>query len=338
MADETDKTEDEISAPRSMDRKLLLEYVRVTEAAAIACSQLIGAGQKEAADSLAVEAMRRAFDKVPARGTIVIGEGERDEAPMLYIGEKVGPRNDPSLPEVDIAVDPLEGTNLCAHGKPGALAVLAIAHRGDLLNAPDTYMEKIAAGPAGVGVVSLDKSPAQNVLDLAEAKDKKPGDIVVVVLERPRHEGIIMQMREVGASVRLISDGDVNPSVATGLPESGIDMFVGKGGAPEGVLAAAALRCLGGVFEGRLAFRNDGERQRAIAMGLDEPDRLLRHEDLVRGPCFFVASGVTDGPILAGIRRVGKRTHVSSLALRSDTGTIRRFETSTLLDHLPVHD
>ncbi|WP_106391499.1 class II fructose-bisphosphatase [Enhygromyxa salina] len=320
-----------------MDRKLLLEYVRVTEAAAIACSRLIGAGQKEAADSLAVEAMRRAFDKVPARGTIVIGEGERDEAPMLYIGEKVGPR-DPSFPEVDIAVDPLEGTNLCASGKPGALAVLAVAPRGNLLNAPDTYMEKLAAGPAGVGVVSLDKSAAENVCDLAEAKGKRPDEMVVVVLERPRHDALIAQMRAVGASVRLITDGDVNPSVATGLPGSGIDMFIGKGGAPEGVLSAAALRCLGGVFEGRLAFRNDGERQRAIAMGMREPDRLLRHEDLVRGPCFFVASGVTDGPMLAGIRRVAGRTLVSSLALRSDTGTIRRFETSTLLDHLPVDD
>ena len=328
-------TESHKSVP--MDRKLLLEYVRVTEAAAIACSRLIGAGKKEAADSLAVEAMRRAFDKVPARGTIVIGEGERDEAPMLYIGEQVGPRL-ASLPEVDIAVDPLEGTNLCADGKPGALAVLAVAHRGDLLNAPDTYMHKIAAGPKGVGVVSLDKSPAQNVRDLAEAKNKSPDELVVYVLERPRHVEMVAQMREVGASVRLISDGDVNPSVATGLPQSGIDMFIGKGGAPEGVLAAAALRCLGGVFEGRLAFRNELERERAIAMGMSDPDQLLRHEDLVRGPCFFVASGVTDGPILAGIRREDGRTHVSSLALRSDTGTIRWFETSTLLDHLPVHD
>ncbi len=322
---------------KTMDRKLLLEYVRVTEAAAIACSRLVGAGKKEAADSLAVEAMRRAFDKVPARGTIVIGEGERDEAPMLYIGEKVGPKQ-PHLPEVDIAVDPLEGTNLCAHGKPGALAVLAVAHRGDLLNAPDTYMDKIAAGPAGIGVISLDKTPAQNVRDLAEAKNKRPGELVVYVLERPRHEKIIAEMREAGASVRLFTDGDVNPSVATGLPESGIDMFMGIGGAPEGVLSAAALRCLGGVFEGRLTYRNDSERQRAMAMGLTEPDRLLEHEDLVRGPCFFVASGVTDGPMLPGIRIRGARTVVSSLALRSDTGTIRRFETSTLLAHLPIDD
>jgi fructose-1,6-bisphosphatase class II len=322
---------------KTMDRKLLLEYVRVTEAAAIACSRLVGAGKKDAADSLAVEAMRRAFDKVPARGTIVIGEGEMDDAPMLYIGEKVGPK-DPNLPEVDIAVDPLEGTNLVAHGKPGALAVLAVANRGDLLNAPDIYMDKIAAGPAGVGVVSLDKSPAQNVRDLAEAKNKRPEELVVVVLERPRHAQLIAEMRDAGASVRLISDGDVNPSVATGLPEAGVDMFIGIGGAPEGVLAAAALRCLGGIFEGRLVYANDIERQRAITMGIREPDRILRHDDLVRGPCFFVASGVTDGPILQGIRLLGARTLVSSLALRSDTGTIRRFETSTLLGHLPVDD
>jgi fructose-1,6-bisphosphatase class II len=322
---------------KTMDRKLLLEYVRVTEAAAIACSRLIGSGKKDAADSLAVEAMRRAFDKVPARGTIVIGEGEMDEAPMLYIGEKVGPK-DPNLPEVDIAVDPLEGTNLVAHGKPGALAVLAVAHRGDLLNAPDIYMDKIAAGPSGVGVVSLEKTPAQNVRDLAEAKNKRPGELVVVVLERPRHDRMVAEMREAGASVRLISDGDVNPSVATGLHDSGVDMFIGIGGAPEGVLAAAALRCLGGVFEGRLVYANQAERERAISMGLTEPDRILTLDDMVRGPCFFVASGVTDGPMLAGIRIRGARTHVSSLALRSDTGTIRRFETSTLLHHLPVDD
>lgn len=327
----------ERDAQQPMDRKLLLEYVRVTEAAAIACSQLIGAGRKEDADSLAVEAMRRAFDKVPARGTIVIGEGERDEAPMLYIGEKVGP-SDPGLPEIDIAVDPLEGTNLCAHGKPGALAVLAVSHRGNLLNAPDTYMHKIAAGPAGVGVVSLDKTPAQNVIDLAEAKNKSPNDVVVVVLERPRHVELVNELRSAGASVRLITDGDVNPSVATGLPESRIDMFIGKGGAPEGVLSAAALRCLGGVFEGRLAFRNDDERRRAIDMGLEAPEQLLRHEDIVRGNCFFIASGVTDGPMLRGIWRRDGWTVVSSLALRSDTGTIRRFETVTRLDHLPIHD
>ena len=319
-----------------LDRKLLLEYVRVTEAAAIACSRLVGAGQKEAADSLAVQAMRGAFDKVAARGTIVIGEGERDEAPMLYIGEQVGPKQGDHLPEVDIAVDPLEGTNLCAKGMPGALAVLAIARRGDLLNAPDTYMQRIAAGPAGRGVIGLDKSPRENLLALAEAKGKYPSDMVVVMLERPRHEPVIKELREAGASVRLISDGDVNPSVATALPKGGIDMFMGKGGAPEGVLAAAALRCLGGEFQGRLAFRNQGERDRALEMGLKDPDQLLRLEDLVRGECFFVASGVTDGPLLKGVEVTHDRVNVSSIALRSDTGTIRYFQTDTSTSHLPI--
>jgi fructose-1,6-bisphosphatase class II len=321
----------------SMDRKLLLEYVRVTEAAAIACSHLIGSGKKDEADAKAVEAMRRAFDKIPARGTVVIGEGEMDEAPMLYIGEKVGPQ-DPNLPEVDIAVDPLEGTNLCAHGMPGALAVLAVANRGDFIEAPDIYMDKLAVGPDGVGVCSLDKSPMQNVLALAEAKGKPVRDIVIVVLARARHDALIAELRGMGASVRLITDGDVNPAVATGLVESGIDMCMGIGGAPEGVLAAAALKCLGGLFEGRLIIENEAQRERAISMGIAEPERVLRHQDLVRGPCFFIASGVTDGPMLKGVRKVGARTIVNSLALRSDTMTVRWFETSTLLAHLPVDE
>jgi fructose-1,6-bisphosphatase II len=322
---------------KSMDRKLLLEYVRVTEAAAIACSHLIGSGKKDEADHKAVEAMRRAFDKIPARGTVVIGEGEMDEAPMLYIGEVVGP-DLPDLPEVDIAVDPLEGTNLCAHGKPGALAVLAVANRGDFIEAPDIYMDKLAAGPAGVGVCSLALSPSDNVRAIAQAKGKPVRDVVIVVLERPRHQALIDELRSLGSSVRLITDGDVNPCVATGLEESGIDLFLGIGGAPEGVLAAAALKCLGGVFEGRLLYDNDEQRERARGMGIADPDGLLRHDDLVRGPCFFIASGVTDGPMLAGVRKIGPRTVVSSLALRSDTMTIRWFETSTMLSHLPIDE
>lgn len=322
---------------KSMDRKLLLEYVRVTEAAAIACSHLIGSGKKDEADHKAVEAMRRAFDKIPARGTVVIGEGEMDEAPMLYIGEVVGP-DLPDLPEVDIAVDPLEGTNLCAHGKPGALAVLAVANRGDFIEAPDIYMDKLAAGPAGVGVCSLALSPSDNVRAIAQAKGKPVRDVVIVVLERPRHKALIDELRSLGSSVRLITDGDVNPCVATGLEESGIDLFLGIGGAPEGVLAAAALKCLGGVFEGRLLYDNDEQRERARGMGIADPDGLLRHDDLVRGPCFFIASGVTDGPMLAGVRKIGPRTVVSSLALRSDTMTIRWFETSTMLSHLPIDE
>ncbi|MFV8749317.1 class II fructose-bisphosphatase [Nannocystaceae bacterium ST9] len=320
-----------------MDRKLLLEYVRVTEAAAIACSRLIGSGKKDEADHKAVEAMRRAFDKIPARGTVVIGEGEMDEAPMLYIGEQVGPQ-DPSLPELDIAVDPLEGTNLVAHGMPGALAVLAVANRGDFLQAPDIYMDKLATGPEGVGVCSLALTPSENVRALAQAKRKAVQDIVIVVLARPRHDKLVAELRGLGSSVRLITDGDVNPCVATGMEESGIDMFLGIGGAPEGVLAAAALKCLGGLFEGRLVIENETQHARSIGMGIADPEGLLRHEDLVRGPCFFVASGVTDGPMLKGVRKIGPRTIVNSLALRSDTMTIRHFETSTLLAHLPVDE
>lgn len=306
-----------------MDRSLVLEFVRVTEAAAIACSHLVGRGQKDAADARAVQAMRQAFDRVPVRGTVVIGEGERDEAPMLYIGEEVGPSDVDDLPQVDIAVDPLEGTNLCAEGGPGSLAVLAVAERGALLNAPDTYMEKIATGPLGHGVVSLQKSPTENVRALAEAKGCKVSEITVVVLERDRHKDLISELRGAGARVFLISDGDVAPAVATCMPESNIDMVYGTGGAPEGVLAASALKCMGGCFQGRLRFRNDGERERAIKMGMKDPDAYLEMSDLVRGEVIFCATGVTSGPMLKGVRRIGDRLHLQTLSMRSSTGTIR---------------
>ena len=315
-----------------MDRRFVLEYVRVTEAAVIACSQLVGRGQKDAADGLAVAAMRKAFDKVPARGTIVIGEGEMDEAPMLYIGERVGPHENLDTPELDIAVDPLEGTSLCAKGLPGAMAVLAVTEKGNLLRAPDVYMDKIAAGPAGRGVVSLEYTPEENVRRLAKAKGCRPEELTAVVLDRPRHEELVTRLRSAGAAVHLISDGDVNPAVATGL-DTGIDLVIGIGGAPEGVLAAAALRCLGGEFQGRLRFSNDAERERARSMGLSDPDALLTMDDLTgHEDCIFVASGVTDGPLLRGVKRKGGRASVHSLALRSWTGTIRYFETSTVLE------
>jgi len=309
-----------------MDRTLVLEFVRVTEAAAIACSHMVGRGQKDAADARAVQAMRQAFDRVPVRGTVVIGEGERDEAPMLYIGEKVGPADVDDLPEVDIAVDPLEGTNLCAEGAPGSLAVLAVAERGALLNAPDTYMEKIATGPLGHGVVSLQKTPTENVRALASAKGCKVSEITVVVLERDRHSDLIAELRGAGARVFLISDGDVAPAVATCMPESSIDMVYGTGGAPEGVLAASALKCMGGCFQGRLRFRNDGERERAIKMGMENPDAYLEMSDLVRGEVIFCATGVTSGPMLKGVRRIGDRLHLQTLSMRSSTGTIRTVE------------
>jgi fructose-1,6-bisphosphatase class II len=310
-----------------MDRKLVLEFVRVTEAAAIACSSLIGRGLRDAADARAVEAMRSAFDRVPIRGTIVIGEGERDEAPMLYIGEHVGPA-DEDLPEVDIAVDPLEGTNLCADGWPGALAVLAVAERGNLLNAPDTYMEKIATGPEGIGVVSLQKTPTENVHALAEVKGRKVSEITVVVLERDRHKDLVAELRGVGARVFLISDGDVAPAVATCLPTSSIDMVYGTGGAPEGVLAASALHCMGGCFKGRMRWRSPQERERAIAMGMDNVDDYLELSDLVRGEVIFCATGVTTGPMVKGVRRIADRLHLETLTMRSSTGTIRLVRTS----------
>ena len=320
-----------------MDRRLLLEYVRVCEAAAIACSRLIGHGDKNAADQKAVTAMRRAFDRVPARGEIVIGEGEMDEAPMLYIGEKVGPR-DPSLPEVDIAVDPLEGTNLTAKGMAGALTVLAVAEKGMLLRAPDIYMDKIAVGPEGKGAVSLDNSPTDNVKSLADALGKRVHDMNVVLLDRPRHEPIIKELRNAGARVSLITDGDVNPTVAVGLPDTGIDMYMGIGGAPEGVLGAAALKCLGGEYQGRLRYADEGERERAIEMGIKDPDAILQLGDIVRGECIFAATGVTRGPLLAAAKVQGDRVRLNSIGLRSDSRTVRFFETWTHTDHLPVDE
>lgn len=319
-----------------MDRRLVLEFVRVTEAAAIACSSLIGSGEKDKADAMAVQAMRAAFDRVPIRGTVVIGEGERDEAPMLYIGEEVGPGRD-DLPEVDIAVDPLEGTNLCAHGSPGALAVMAVAGRGNLLNAPDTYMEKIATGPEGHGVVSLKKTPTENVRALADAKGCRVGDVGVTVLERDRHADLIAELRQVGARVFLISDGDVAPAIATCRSGSGIDMVYGTGGAPEGVLAAAAMHCLGGCFKGRLRFRSDEERTRAIGMGMTDPDRYLDLDDLVAGDVLFVATGVTTGALLKGVRRDGNRLLLQTIAMRSSTGTVRIVDTSVRADRFDVH-
>ncbi len=318
-----------------MDRRLVLEFVRVTESAAIACSYLTGRGDKDGADAKAVEAMRQAFDRVPVRGTVVIGEGERDEAPMLYIGEKVGSTSD-DLPEVDIAVDPLEGTNLCAHGGPGALSVLAVGAKGNLLNAPDTYMDKIATGPEGIGVVSLRKSATENVRALAEVKGRRVSEITVVVLERDRHEKLVEELRGISARVLLISDGDVAPAIATCMPESGIDMVLGTGGAPEGVLAAAALHCLGGCFQGRLNFRNDGEKQRAIAMGMKDTSKLLELSDLVRGEVIFVATGVTSGSLLRGVRRVGDRLHLQTLAMRSSTGTVRWVDTTVRADRFTL--
>ena len=306
-----------------LDRVLVLEMVRVTEAAAIASAKLVGRGDEKAADAAAVEAMREALNGLPIDGTVVIGEGERDEAPMLYIGEKVGSAQGDG-PAIDIALDPLEGTTITAKAGPNALAVLAIAEKGGLLNAPDVYMDKIAVGPGlPDNVIDLDRSVSENVRAVAAAKGVEPGDLSVCVLDRPRHEAIIAELRSLGCGVRLIPDGDVAGVIATTDPDTGIDLYMGSGGAPEGVLACAALRCVGGQFKGRLLFRNDDERARAAKWGVTDLDKQYDLTELARGDCIFAATGVTDGSLLAGVHRRGKVMTTESVVMRASSGTVR---------------
>ena len=304
-----------------LDRILTLEVVRATEAAAVAAAGMVGLGDERAADQAAVDAMRGAFNKLNMDGTVVIGEGERDEAPMLYIGEKVGTGEGP---KIDIALDPLEGTTLTAKAGPGALSVLAIAESGHLLNAPDTYMDKIAVG-GGLpeGVVDLDASPGENLAALAQAKGCAVSDLTACILDRPRHAEIIAGVREAGARVMLISDGDVAGVIFTTDPVTGIDIYIGIGGAPEGVLAAAALRCIGGQMQGRLVFRTDDERQRAQNLGIQEFDRKYGLLEMASGDVIFAATGVTDGPMLAGVHTVKDARTTESVVMRSRTGTVR---------------
>ncbi|MSP60441.1 MAG: class II fructose-bisphosphatase [Myxococcales bacterium] len=317
-----------------MDRNLALEFVRVTEAAAIACARWMGRGDAMSADQAAVDAMRKAFDTVHIDGTVVIGEGERDEAPMLFIGEKVG-RRDGDCPKVDIAVDPLEGTNLCATGSPDAIAVIAIAEDGKFLNAPDTYMDKIAVGPAGRGVIDITKSPTWNLAALAEAKRSKIHEITAIVLDRPRHQELIQELRKSGARIRLITDGDVSAAIATCKEETGIDILFGIGGAPEGVLAAAALRCTGGDMQGKLKYRNDGERVRAEKMGIKDHDRVYQLTDLAEGDVMFAATGVTDGAFLRGVHFFGGGATTESVVMRSKSGTTRIVDARHHFDRKP---
>ena len=307
-----------------LDRVLVLELVRVTEKAAIAASKLVGRGDEKAADAAAVEAMRKAFDKLEIDGTVVIGEGERDEAPMLYIGEKVGGAPGTG-PKIDIALDPLEGTTITAKAGPNALAVLAAAEKGNLLNAPDTYMDKLAVGPGyPEGIIDLAKSPSDNVRAVAEAKGVKPEEIIVCVLDRPRHADLIAELRGLGCGVVLIGDGDVAGVIAVTDEDTTIDMYMGQGGAPEGVLAAAALRCVGGQFNGRLVFRNEDERARAAKWGIEDLDRIYKLEDLAKGDCIFAATGVTSGSLLEGVkRRKGGRMTTESVVMRASSGTVR---------------
>jgi fructose-1,6-bisphosphatase II / sedoheptulose-1,7-bisphosphatase len=303
-----------------LDRAFALEAVRVTEAAAVAVADQVGRGDEHAADHAAVEAMRAAFNYLPISGTVVIGEGERDKAPMLFIGETVGTGGI----AVDIALDPLEGTALTAKALPNALAVLAIAEPGTLLNAPDVYMDKIALGPGyPEGTLDLDADIEDNVLAVAKAKGVHPREITVLILERPRHEEHIAAVRSVGAAVRLITDGDVAGIIATTDPATGIDLYLGRGGAPEGVLAASALRCLGGQMQGRLFFRTDAERARAGKLGITDLDKKYGLRELASGDVIFSATGVTDGAMLAGVRRTPDHITTHSVVMRASSGTVR---------------
>ncbi|WP_435200129.1 class II fructose-bisphosphatase [Qipengyuania sp. 902] len=311
-------------ADNPLDRILVLEMVRVTEAAAVAASKLIGRGDEKAADAAAVEAMRKAFDTLYMDGTVVIGEGERDEAPMLYIGEKVGGAPGEG-PKIDIALDPLEGTTITAKAGPNSLAVLAASAEGCLLNAPDVYMDKIAVGPGYPdGIIDLAKTPTENVTAVADAKGVEPADIIVCVLDRPRHADLIAELRSIGCGVVLIGDGDVAGVIAVTDEDTTIDMYMGQGGAPEGVLAAAALRCVGGQFNGRLVFRNEDEKARARKWGIEDFDRIYTRDDLVKGDCIFAATGVTSGSLLEGVKyRRGGTMTTESVVMRASSGTVR---------------
>jgi len=313
-----------VNASSALDRVLVMEMVRVTEAAAVAASALVGRGNEKDADHAAVEAMRKAFNELDFDGTVVIGEGERDEAPMLYIGEKVGAAQGTG-PRIDIALDPLEGTTLTAKASPNALAVLAITEEDGLLHAPDVYMDKLAVGPGyPEGVINLDKSATENVEAVAAAKGVKPSDIIICVLDRPRHEKLVAELRGIGCGIMLIPDGDVAGVIAVTDPDTTIDMYMGTGGAPEGVLAAAALACVGGQFQGRLIFRNEEEKARARKWGVTDYNRIYHLRDLVKGDAIFAATGVTDGSLLKGVKRRkdGSMT-TESVVMRASSGTIR---------------
>jgi len=306
-----------------LERILSIEIVRVTERAAVSAARLRGRGVEKPADQAAVDAMRRELNKLPIDGTVVIGEGELDEAPMLFIGEKVGTKKGP---KVDIAVDPLEGTTLCAKNMAGAIATVAMAEGGTLLHAPDVYMEKIAIGPGyPKGVVDLDAPAEENIIRLAKAKGVRPADITAIILDRPRHADLIAGVRKAGGSICLISDGDVAGVIHTADPQStGIDIYLGIGGAPEGVLAAAALRCIGGQMQCRLILDTSERRERSAKMGITDPRKRYEIEDMVRGDCLFSATGITDGPMLKGVRFRENLIETETVVMRSATGTVRR--------------
>jgi fructose-1,6-bisphosphatase class II len=314
-----------------MERTLAHEFLRVVEQASIATAHTMGLGERRRSDQVAVEEMRKVMDTLPINGTIVIGEGERDEAPMLYVGEKVGlaaKRTDVSFPEIDIAVDPLEGTNLCATGAPGAIAVLAASEKGGLLNAPDCYMEKIVVGPSCKGAVDLDAPPKENLRAIAKRLDRDVEDLVVIVLDRPRHAELIQAIREAGARIRLIGDGDLSAGIAAAVVGTGVHAVMGIGGAPEGVLTAAALRCLNGEIQGRLVVAKEGQRERMEEMGISDLKKVYSTEDLAPGKkMVFAACGVTDGNLLKGVRYFGEGKRTSSLVLTLDDHKVQFIET-----------
>lgn len=315
-----------------MDRNLALELVRATEAAAISSARLMGRGDNHAADQAAVTAIRQTLNTINFDGTIVIGEGERDEAPMLYIGEKVGTGQGP---KVDIALDPLEGTTLTAKGGPNALCVIALSADGCFLHAPDTYMDKIAVGPRGKGVIDITRSPTWNLKELAKAKNCEVADLTAIILDRPRHEDLIQEVRKCGARIHLIPDGDVAGALSTCWKETGIDILFGIGGAPEGVIAAAAIRCVGGDMQGVLKFRNQNEMDRAKKMGMSDLKKVFSIQDLAKGDVMFAATGVTNGDYLKGVRFFGGGAETHSVVMRSQTGTIRTIDAIHHFDKKP---
>jgi fructose-1,6-bisphosphatase II / sedoheptulose-1,7-bisphosphatase len=311
-----------VQADQILERILSMEIVRVTERAAVSAARLRGHGKDKDSDQAAVDAMRRELNKLPIDGTVVIGEGEIDEAPMLFIGEKVGNKQGP---KVDIAVDPLEGTTLCAKNMPGAIATIAMANGGTLLHAPDCYMQKIAIGPGyPAGTIDLDAPADENILSLAKAKGVKPSEITAILLDRPRHAEAIALIRKVGAAVSLISDGDVAGVIHCAEPKTGIDIYLGSGGAPEGVLAAAALRCIGGQMQARLIIDTEALRERTIKMGIKDPKKIYHVKDMVKGDCLFAATGVTTGAMLDGVKFGKDVIETDTVVMRSVTGTVRR--------------
>lgn len=317
-----------------MNRNLALEFIRVTEIAAINSARWMGRGDEKAADQAAVDGMRKMLDTIACKGVVVIGEGERDEAPMLYIGEEVGSGEGP---EIEIALDPLEGTTICAEGGHNAISVMAIGEKGGLLNAPDIYMNKIAVGPDGVGAIDINDTPTNNLKRLAQKKGCTVGDLTAIILDRPRHADLINEVRESGARIYLIGDGDVSAAIATALPSSGIDMMLGVGGAPEGVIAAAAMRCIKGDFQGVLVPRNDDDVERCKRFGIPDINKVYSMEELASGDVMFVATGVTDGSLLKGVqfKPWGAETH--SIIMRSRSGTIRHITAEHHFDRKPVY-